>query len=99
MTTEPFAVKWPYHYEPRNCPIHVQNELDMAAPQDRVWAWLIRAPHWPFAVGQECQPGEQVAGQGCTHAIAKPIIKAARITTPIKQITFFLVIVFTPFTH
>ena len=47
MTTEPFAVKWPDRYEPRNCPIHVRNELDMAAPQDRVWAWLIRAPLWP----------------------------------------------------
>ena len=42
MTTEPFVVKWPNHYEPSNCPIHVRNELDMAAPQDQVWAWLIR---------------------------------------------------------
>ena len=47
MTNEPFAVEWPNHYEPRNCPIHVRNELDMVAPQDRVWAWLIRAPLWP----------------------------------------------------
>ncbi len=45
---EPFAVIWPDHYEPRNCPVHVRNELDMAAPQDRVWAWLIRAPLWPM---------------------------------------------------
>ena len=47
MTTEPFAVKWHDHYEPRNCPIHVRNELDMAAPPERVWAWLIRTPLWP----------------------------------------------------
>jgi len=41
MTNEPFAVEWPNHYEPRNCPIHVRNELDMVAPQDRVWAWRL----------------------------------------------------------
>jgi hypothetical protein len=40
-------VEWPDHYKPQNCPIHVRNELDMAAPQDRVLAWLVHAPLWP----------------------------------------------------
>ena len=41
------TVQWPDHYRPQNCPIHVRNELDMAAPQEQVWAWLVRAPLWP----------------------------------------------------
>jgi hypothetical protein len=40
-------IKWPDHYKPQNCPVHVRNELDMMAPQERVWAWLIHAPLWP----------------------------------------------------
>ena len=46
MTLLP-EVRWPDHYEPQNCPIHVRNELDVAAPQDRVWAWLTRLTLWP----------------------------------------------------
>jgi hypothetical protein len=42
----PSPIHWPDHY--RNCPVQVQNELDMEAPQDRVWAWLVRAPLWPW---------------------------------------------------
>ncbi|MEO6023374.1 MAG: SRPBCC family protein, partial [Burkholderiales bacterium] len=38
---------WPAHYQPSHCPIHVRNEIDIAAPADHVWAWLIRAPLWP----------------------------------------------------
>lgn len=45
--TQPLQVKWPDHYQPRNCPVHVRNELDMAAAPKRVWAWLIRADLWP----------------------------------------------------
>jgi len=40
-------IRWPNHYEPSRCPVHVRNELDMAAPRDRVWAWLTRPTLWP----------------------------------------------------
>jgi uncharacterized protein YndB with AHSA1/START domain len=40
-------VRWPSHYEPANCPVHVRNELAIAAPADTVWAWLVRAQLWP----------------------------------------------------
>jgi uncharacterized protein YndB with AHSA1/START domain len=40
-------VRWPDHYEPRRCPVHVRNELDMAASQECVWAWLTRPTLWP----------------------------------------------------
>jgi uncharacterized protein YndB with AHSA1/START domain len=40
-------VRWPDHYEPRRCPVHVRNELDMAASQECVWAWLTRPILWP----------------------------------------------------
>ena len=40
-------IRWPDHYEPRSCPIHVRNELDMEAAQDAAWAWLTRASLWP----------------------------------------------------
>ncbi|MCW3480970.1 SRPBCC domain-containing protein [Neisseriaceae bacterium JH1-16] len=41
------AVRWPDRYHPARCPVHVRNQLDMAAAPARVWAWLIRAPLWP----------------------------------------------------
>jgi len=45
--TKSLEVRWPDYYQPRNCPVHVRNELDMAAAPERVWAWLIRATLWP----------------------------------------------------
>jgi uncharacterized protein YndB with AHSA1/START domain len=44
-------IDWPDRYHPRNCPVHVHNELDMAAPPDRVWAWLTHATLWPSWYG------------------------------------------------
>ncbi|MCZ6802764.1 MAG: hypothetical protein O7D86_02215 [Proteobacteria bacterium] len=40
--TQLLEVQWPNHYEPRNCPVHVRNQLDMAGSQDRVWACVSR---------------------------------------------------------
>jgi len=45
--SNPLIIKWPDHYKPQNSPVHVRNEMDMTAPQERVWAWLIHAPLWP----------------------------------------------------
>ena len=45
--TQHLEVQWPDYYKPRNSPVHVRNELDVAAPQDRVWAWLTRPGLWP----------------------------------------------------
>ena len=45
--TQSLEVRWPEHYRPHNCPVHVRNELDMDAAPERVWAWLIRASLWP----------------------------------------------------
>lgn len=44
--SDQWTIDWPERYEPQNRPVHVRNELDMAAPPDRVWAWLVRAPLW-----------------------------------------------------
>jgi uncharacterized protein YndB with AHSA1/START domain len=41
------TVNWPEKYHPNATPVHVQNELHVAAPAETVWAWLIRAPAWP----------------------------------------------------
>jgi len=45
--TEQLEIQWPSHYEPRNCPVHVRNELEMSVSPDRVWACLIRVTLWP----------------------------------------------------
>ena len=42
-----FEIQWPDHNHPKNCPVHVRNELDMDVPQEHVWAWLIHATLWP----------------------------------------------------
>jgi hypothetical protein len=41
------GIRWPGRYHPAHCPIHVSNELAIAAPIETVWAWLVRAPLWP----------------------------------------------------
>jgi uncharacterized protein YndB with AHSA1/START domain len=41
------GIRWPDHFAPANVPVHVKNELEIPAPVDRVWAWLIRAKLWP----------------------------------------------------
>jgi len=45
--TQSLEVQWPDYYQPRNCPVHVRNELDMTAVQEHVWAWLLRSTLWP----------------------------------------------------
>jgi uncharacterized protein YndB with AHSA1/START domain len=42
-----YAVRWPPHYAPTAAPVHVRNTIEVAAPVEVVWAWLIRAHHWP----------------------------------------------------
>jgi uncharacterized protein YndB with AHSA1/START domain len=46
--TPPPEIHWPDRYAPQKSPVHVRNELSMAAPPDRVWAWLTRAALWPI---------------------------------------------------
>ena len=41
------TITWPERFAPANCPIHVRNEIDIAAAPERVWAWLVRAQRWP----------------------------------------------------
>jgi hypothetical protein len=41
------AIVWPPRYDPGTAPVHVRNEILLAAPCDAAWAWLIRAALWP----------------------------------------------------
>lgn len=45
--TQALEIQWPHYYQPANSPVHVRNELDIAASQDRAWAWLTRVTQWP----------------------------------------------------
>ncbi len=38
---------WPEGHDPEDCPVSSWNELQIAAPVDRVWAALVRAVDWP----------------------------------------------------
>jgi hypothetical protein len=40
-------IDWPEYNHPKNCPIHVRNELDMPAKPEDIWAWIIRVTLWP----------------------------------------------------
>ena len=40
-------ILWPSQYDPAKSPVHVRNELAIAASPESVWAWLIRAQLWP----------------------------------------------------
>ena len=41
------TIQWPTEFEPNNSPIHIKNELDIAAEPSLIYAWLIRAELWP----------------------------------------------------
>jgi hypothetical protein len=41
------SIRWPEEFAPSRAPIHLRNELAMAAPASTVWSWLIRASDWP----------------------------------------------------
>jgi hypothetical protein len=43
----PLDIDWPEHYAPHNSAVHVRNSLQIDAPSERVWAWLVRAQSWP----------------------------------------------------
>lgn len=45
-TQEP-GVEFPEGQRPDQSPIHTRNTLLIAAPPERVWAWLIAAKRWP----------------------------------------------------
>jgi polyketide cyclase/dehydrase/lipid transport protein len=40
-------IRWPEHFEPSRCPVHVRNELAMTASAEAVWSCLVRAEEWP----------------------------------------------------
>ncbi len=41
------GIRWPERFRPDRAPVHVQNAIDIPAPPERVWSWLVRAPDWP----------------------------------------------------
>ena len=42
-----FSIRWPDRFRPDRAPVHVSNRIDIDAPADRTWSWLIRAVDWP----------------------------------------------------
>jgi hypothetical protein len=42
---------WPAECHPDGAPVYTFNEITIATPPERVWAWLVRAPSWPSYYG------------------------------------------------
>jgi hypothetical protein len=49
--TRPSLVRWPADARPEGAPVYTYNELEVASPPERVWAWLVRATAWPSYYG------------------------------------------------
>ena len=47
MTNPQSSINWPDRFRPDKAPVHVRNELDMAAQPDKIWSALIDASRWP----------------------------------------------------
>ena len=43
----PSMTRWPAESRPEGAPVYTWNAIDVAAPPERVWAWLVRATRWP----------------------------------------------------
>ncbi len=41
------SLSWPAGLHPDETPVYTLNALDIPAPAEHVWAWLIRAARWP----------------------------------------------------
>lgn len=40
-------IRWPAPFDPSRAGVYVVNEIDIPAPPETVWAWLVRAALWP----------------------------------------------------
>jgi uncharacterized protein YndB with AHSA1/START domain len=40
-------INWPEKFRPEKCDTHVRNDIDINAPSEVVWEWLINATRWP----------------------------------------------------
>jgi uncharacterized protein YndB with AHSA1/START domain len=40
-------IRWPERYDPSRTHVHVSNAIDIAAPREVVWAWLVDVTSWP----------------------------------------------------
>jgi len=47
MTSASSPIIWPDRFHPDRAPVHVRNDLDMAAKPERIWNTLIDATRWP----------------------------------------------------
>ncbi len=47
MTNAVASIIWPDRFHPGRAPVHVRNDLDMAASPEKIWAALIDATAWP----------------------------------------------------
>ena len=51
MSAVETAIRWPEQHRPEVSALHAVNELQIAAPRDRVFAWLRRPDLWPSYYG------------------------------------------------
>jgi len=43
----PLSIRWPERFRPDRVPVHVRNEIEIEAPPEIPWSWLVRAAQWP----------------------------------------------------
>lgn len=56
-------MKWPSGMEPANVAVYARNEIEIAAPPERVWRWLIGGERWPRWYGN-CTSFRYIEGRG-----------------------------------
>ncbi|MGH7814484.1 MAG: SRPBCC family protein [Candidatus Binataceae bacterium] len=39
-------MKWPVGFEPDKSKVYARNEIEIGAPPERIWRWIIRAANW-----------------------------------------------------
>jgi uncharacterized protein YndB with AHSA1/START domain len=78
-------MNWPGGMEPGNVPVYARNEIEIAAPPERVWRWLIGGERWPQWYGN-CSSFRYGDGQGAPDLAAGRSFQWRTFASPVRSV-------------
>jgi uncharacterized protein YndB with AHSA1/START domain len=85
LENEGNPMKWPSGMEPESVPVYARNEIEIAAPPERVWRWLIAGERWPRWYGN-CTRFSYTDGQRGPDLAEGRSFKWRTFASPVRSI-------------